>query len=198
MKRITLTLISFAIAISFSIAQKPYVLTSGDLEVMGTSTLHDWTSTVKVMAGKAQINIDEQNALAGLTSFTWSCKATDLISEHGSIMDKNSWKALDSDHYPTISYKLKNVEKISPAGGGWELVTVGDLTLHGVAKTIRMNVKATVNANGVITFTGSQAMKMTDYKVTPPTVMLGTLKTGDDLTIKYTISYAFDKNMALK
>jgi len=132
MKRITLTLISFAIAISFSIAQKPYVLTSGDLEVMGTSTLHDWASTVKVMAGKAQINIDEQNALAGLTSFTWSCKATDLISEHGSIMDKNSWKALDSDHYPTISYKLKNVEKISPAGGGWELVTVGDLTLHGV------------------------------------------------------------------
>ena len=94
MKRITLTLISFAIAISFSIAQKPYVLTSGDLEVMGTSTLHDWTSTVKVMAGKAQINIDEQNALAGLTSFTWSCKATDLMpmlrtmhSPAGSILD---------------------------------------------------------------------------------------------------------------
>ncbi|MCB0657914.1 MAG: YceI family protein [Saprospiraceae bacterium] len=198
MTRTFLILINLVLALTITTAQKPYLLTSGSLDVMGTSTLHDWTSKVEKMSGKAQLTIDENNVLTGIQSFTWSCKATDLISEHGSIMDKNSWKALDADHYPTISYKLKSVTKITPAGNGWELATVGDLTLHGVTKTIQMNVKATMDPSGTISFTGSHAMKMTDYKVDPPTVMLGTLKTGDDLTIKYTIHYAFDKNMALK
>ena len=38
-----------------------------------------------------------------------------------------------------------------------------------------------------ISFTGSVSIKMTDFNISPPTAMFGTLKTGDEITIKYEI-----------
>ena len=34
---------------------------------------------------------------------------------------------------------------------------------------------------------GEKSIKMTSYGVEPPTALLGTIKTGDDLTIKFNI-----------
>ncbi|MEQ8470353.1 MAG: YceI family protein [Marinoscillum sp.] len=38
-----------------------------------------------------------------------------------------------------------------------------------------------------ISFTGSVSIKMTDFNISPPTAMFGTMKTGDEVTIEYKI-----------
>jgi hypothetical protein len=51
-----------------------------------------------------------------------------------------------------------------------------------------MYVRAKVGADGGVTFTGSKKLKMTDYKIKPPTALMGTLTTGDDIEIVFTIT----------
>ena len=44
-----------------------------------------------------------------------------------------------------------------------------------------------MNADKSITFNGSYKLKMTEYKVDPPTAMLGAIKTGDGIEVKYNL-----------
>jgi hypothetical protein len=52
-----------------------------------------------------------------------------------------------------------------------------------------MDVHCTVNSDKTITCTGSGKMNMTDYNVAPPTFMSGAMKTGDAITLAFTMVY---------
>ncbi len=43
------------------------------------------------------------------------------------------------------------------------------------------------NADNTITVTGTQKISMKDFAIDPPTFMLGTIKTGNDITLSFTI-----------
>jgi hypothetical protein len=43
---------------------------------------------------------------------------------------------------------------------------------------------------GVMEFEGTQAIKMTDYSVNPPTALFGALKTGNDITITFKTDFS--------
>ena len=53
---------------------------------------------------------------------------------------------------------------------------------------MNMTVKAMVT-QGKVQFTGSYTLKMTDFSVKPPTAMFGTIKTGDEITVKFNVDY---------
>jgi len=46
-----------------------------------------------------------------------------------------------------------------------------------------------VNPDGSIACSGSEKLKMTDYKIKPPVFMLGALKTGDVLNINFSLTF---------
>ena len=50
------------------------------------------------------------------------------------------------------------------------------------------HVKGSVGGDGSITFSGSKKIKMTDYKLKPPTALLGTLTTGDEVDIHFQVT----------
>ena len=52
-----------------------------------------------------------------------------------------------------------------------------------------MDVYCLLNKDGTVTCTGSYTLKMTDYDVKPPTFMLGAMKTGDSITLNFTMVY---------
>jgi hypothetical protein len=52
-----------------------------------------------------------------------------------------------------------------------------------------MNVSCAVNRDASITCTGSKKMKMSEYNVQPPKFMMGAMKTGDAITLEYTLVY---------
>ena len=41
----------------------------------------------------------------------------------------------------------------------------------------------------IINIKGEKTLKMSDFDVKPPTALLGTLKTGNDITIKFNLNY---------
>ena len=51
-----------------------------------------------------------------------------------------------------------------------------------------MEVRAKDGSDGSITFNGSKKLKMTDYGIKPPTALLGTMTTGDEVEIVFQVT----------
>ncbi|WP_308991161.1 YceI family protein [Mariniflexile litorale] len=151
------------------------------LTVFGTSSLHDWHISAEQQSGK----IIFKNLEAGeITTCTIDVVVESLKSGKSS-MDKNTYKALNSSSYKTISFQLIAVkETVNKGNGKFTIKAEGDLTISGVKKRIPLDFSVSVVGNK-ITLTGEKKIKMTDFKVDPPKALLGTITTGDDITIKF-------------
>ena len=67
----------------------------------------------------------------------------------------------------------------------------GTMSIAGTTKANRSCGHSQYNpADKSFTVTGVKKMKMTDYNVKPPTVMLGTIKTGNDISIAYNLKFS--------
>jgi polyisoprenoid-binding protein YceI len=161
-----------------------------DMRLSGTSTLHKWTMDAKTFSGEGQFIFKpgKGNELASITSLNFSLAVRDLKSGESGL-DKNAYKALKSDEYQDILYKLISAKVVSGKENQYILKTQGILTIAGVAKEVTMDVNCTVNTDATLTFKGSYKLEMTDFKVKPPTFMLGAMKTGDAITLDYILVY---------
>lgn len=170
-------------------AQESYQLRSAEFAISGTSSLHDWVSTTTQMTASGDLTVVE-GALADVSSLQLTIPVTSIISGKGNAMDKKTYKALLSEEHPNITFKLQDVKSIDRTGNTPLVKATGLLTIAGKTKTVEVQAKALAEGNGVFRFTGEKALKMTDYDITPPTALFGTLKTGDDITISFNLTLA--------
>jgi len=86
--------------------------------------------------------------------------------------------AIESGKYPEIAFRSLRVMKA--AGGEWNVE--GELTLHGVTKPIRANVKRQGEA-----YAGHASFKQTEFGIKPVTAGGGLVKVKDELEIAFEI-----------
>ena len=155
--------------------------TGSSIKVVGTSNIHDWTITSETFQGSMTATV-ENDQLLKLSNLEFTVPAESLKSGKGG-MDKNTYKALNTKTHKNITYKLEKVKSLEgqPAGK-CKIHTSGYLTIAGTKKPVDVVFDATVSANKII-LTGSKEIKMTDYKVDPPKAMMGTITTGDAVTV---------------
>jgi polyisoprenoid-binding protein YceI len=170
------------------IAQESKInLAESKLTVFGTSNLHDWDIVAKAMSGKANFNF-ESNVLKDIESLDFSVESEQLLSGK-SGMDSNTFKALNSKKYKTINYKLTKIVKITKVSANtYTIEAQGDLTIAGTAKNITQVFTAVVSGKKVV-LSGKTKITMTQYKITPPTALFGTIKTGPDVTVDFKVTY---------
>ncbi|WP_345143373.1 YceI family protein [Flavobacterium ginsengiterrae] len=183
--KIKLIAVVFAIfgITSFASAQKSYTLDSkSTFSVAGTSTLHDWE--MKSASGTGTANLTIANSkLTEIESLSVTLLAESVKSEKKS-MDKVAYETLKTDKNKNIKYVLKSAEKVNETT--WELN--GTYTIAGVSKAYKTTVKTTVTKDG-LNLQGSNKITFTDFGMKSPTAMLGTIKTGQDLTIKFNLNF---------
>lgn len=151
------------------------------VSVSGTSTLHDWT--METTKGECNaVFTQSAGQLTDLTSMSVVIPVESLKSEKAA-MDKNAYKALKAKENPTFSYTLTSATITDG-----KVKCLGKLTLAGTTVNTEIDGTAKVNADKSITVTGSKKISMTAYKITPPTFMMGTIKTGNDITVSYTVT----------
>ena len=153
---------------------------SNDLSAMyidGTSSLHDWTETVEQMGGTLNLSLDG-NAIEKITSVNASIPVNSIKSGKGG-MDDNTYEALKHKLHPNITYKLK-----SYAMKGDVVFFTGMLTIAGETREVKFQSKYTMEGNQ-LKFSGKHTFNMTDFKIDPPTAMMGTIKTGDQVTVRF-------------
>ncbi|MFM8740227.1 MAG: YceI family protein [Cytophagales bacterium] len=150
--------------------------------ISGTSTLHDWKMTSSEASYEAKFEMSREGKPVQLHSLSYSLPAESLKSGKNA-MDKNAYSALNTDKYKKITFMLTH----SKMEGG-TIRCDGNLTIAGITKPITLEANYKVNTNGDLTCNAKFALKMTDFKVEPPTFMFGTIKTGDDLTLTFSIN----------
>ena len=62
------------------------------------------------------------------------------------------------------------------------------LTVAGQAQTVTMDVSGQRLADGSVTAAATIPLKMTDYGITPPTALLGTIKAGDVVKVTFALT----------
>lgn len=101
-----------------------------------------------------------------------------------SAMDRNTYDALETKKHKQIQFVLTN---ITPAGSNtWN--AKGNFTIAGVTQPASFEVKSSSSGSNY-NFQGRHAFKLTDYKMDPPTALLGTVKTGNDVVIHFNINF---------
>ncbi|MFN7014281.1 MAG: YceI family protein [Bacteroidia bacterium] len=163
------------------------VLAESKLKVLGTSNVHDWEIEAKAMSGKSTMTIDAGD-LKAIKSLDFAVEVEQLKSGKNG-MDANTFKALNSKTYKTINFKLVSVTKITKTSeNNFTVETQGDLTISGVTK--RLNQTFTVKVVGKkVIFSGKTNIDMTVYGIKPPTALMGTIKTGKDVTVDFKVTY---------
>lgn len=180
-----LTLVTF-LSFSIQIFSQSYKVSnvSSDLKVYGTSSLHDWHVDAEDVKGSLQIEVSEE-------ALSIKKLNVEIISESlksgKKSMDKNTYKALETDKYSSIKFNYLSTKSITKVSDNtYSVEAYGNLTITGNTQKILLKFKLKTEDNKV-SIVGEKSIKMTSYGVEPPTALLGTIKTGDDLTIKFNI-----------
>lgn len=167
-------------------AQSAYSVKSFKMTVSGTSTLHAWESNVNRVVAKGDIAADE-NAIQSIRNLSVEVDAKSIVSTKGKTMDNKTWETLKADKNPKITFKLSKVESIAKSGADFTIKTTGNLTVAGVTKSIPLEVKGKMLPNGDIEFSGSHVIVLADYNMDQPTALMGTVKVGKDVTVKFSV-----------
>jgi polyisoprenoid-binding protein YceI len=184
-----LILVVLALLYAFpTLAQVQYTVASGSKAwINGTSSLHNWESEVTGISGKATFGI-EQSTLSSLENLEVQMEVKSIKSGKKG-MDNNTYKALKAETYPFITFKLTSVNSMKTTAAGCSIDARGNLTIAGTTKPISLTVEGISNPGGIWVFKGSKTIKMTDYNVDPPTALMGTIKTGDELKINFDVPF---------
>ncbi len=172
-------------------AQELYTIGSQTtMHIEGTSTLHDWTSEVEIVRGQGKFTL-EGNKLAGISGLKISIVVKSIKSGKGAMMDNNTYKALKASQYPEIIYELQSVQVLPDQ----KLSALGKLTIGGVSKTTKMEVGYQVEA-GKLSIKGEMPIVMQEFNIDPPTAMMGTIKTGEEVTVVFNAVFTAAKQLS--
>jgi polyisoprenoid-binding protein YceI len=148
------------------------------LWIEGTSTVKSFSCTAtKVDVSVAAEPGSAPGDLVQSASLVVPVSALDCRND---TMNGHMRKALKATPTSTIAWILDSYRV-----DGTNVVMNGRLTIAGKENPIELRATGTAESNGTIRLKGSTKFKMTEYGVKPPTLMMGTMKVGDLVTVGY-------------
>ncbi len=175
-------MVLFAMSVN---AQTVYTVKSSKMTIAGTSSMHDWESTVGKTTITGLLNLDN-GIVAKSGDFEVKIAVKSIKSPKGKIMDNKTYDALKAEEHPNIRFALGNLTYKSTNDKSGQITATGSLTIAGVTRNETLTMTAT-QAGNELTIKGSKKLKMTDFKISPPTALLGAMKTGDEVTIHFEV-----------
>jgi polyisoprenoid-binding protein YceI len=159
------------------------------LWVEGTSTVRDFSCRAPQV--EATVETSSVNAITAtlggdrvVNTIRVEVPARSLDCENGT-MNGHMYKAIKADQHPMIVFRLTSYE-LAPKGAEAATVTLkGKLQLGGQEKDITLSAEARQGPAGTLQVTGTQELRLTDFGLKPPSLMLGTMKVGDVVEVKY-------------
>ena len=162
------------------------------MRIDGTSTIHDWHAETKLIGG--YVNLDGDFDISKAEAGKLNAKAMVIIptssfaTSSGSAMDKVMRSAMKTDEHRSIRYVVTEMSvKSKNPDGSVALESKGNLSVSGVTKPTTLSLTMTAPEAGKLKFSGKTKVKMTDFGIKPPapSVGLGLIKTGDEVTLTF-------------
>ncbi|MEO0007747.1 MAG: hypothetical protein RJA20_1943 [Bacteroidota bacterium] len=177
----------FLLTVSLANAQQNCHATGGSMRIKGTSNVHEWDCSGYEVRANGSLTTDA-SGLKTINSLYVEIPVKAIKSTKGSIMDNKMYDALKADGNPNVAYSLERVTGINKRGSGYDINTTGYLKIAGVSRKVDMYVWGQVGGDQSITFNGSKKIKMTDFGISPPTALMGTMTTGDEVEVIFQVT----------
>jgi len=182
-------LTAFSVVPRADVSNRAAGAANADIKVLGTSNLHSWSMEDKNVACTARFTYaaGKPTIPNGLEGFGFTFPVHGLKSGE-SGMDSRAYDAMKAKNSGNIVFTASSSTVTPGSAGRFSVKSSGSLTIAGVSKPVMLTAACVVKANGSITCTGTDKLLMSDYQIKPPTYMLGALKTGNSLTIDFTMT----------
>jgi hypothetical protein len=156
--------------------------------VKGTSSVRAFECQVPVFESRMVSASDDAVAaiLAGekaIDSIALAIPSMSLDCRNGS-MNGHMRKAINAADGDTIGFTVSSYS-LTSAEQGMNVTLEGSLALGGVTKPVTVAALAKAGPEGTVQVTGSHELNMRDYGLKPPTLMFGTMKVHDKVTVGF-------------
>lgn len=155
----------------------------GSIEIEGTSNVHGWSCDVD------QYTATAAGEASGTTLTSLSALRVNVaparIDCDNSTMNKKLRDALGTS---AISYTMTNATVGAARGNRFPIQVNGRLSVHGQSRGVSIAAQAQALGGNRFKVTGSVPVVMSQYGISPPTAMLGTMRTGDRVTVKFDVT----------
>ncbi len=155
---------------------------SFSMNIYGTTNVHNFESKVTQASGEIVIvNKKVQSMFVNIPVHS--------IKSNEKLMDTKTYETFKSDKNPMISFHMTEVTTMNVSGNAVNVVIEGNMTMAGVTKKVILKANGNNIKPGVYTFSGIIALKMSDFGMKPPTAMLGMMRVGNGITLKYNATF---------
>jgi polyisoprenoid-binding protein YceI len=129
---------------------------------------------------------------ATLTSGTLTVDTQTIASDKQMRDNRLRSEGLQTDQYPTAMFELTqpvDIPASALSGTPANVTLTGDLTLHGVTKSVQIPAQAQL-AGGQIQVAGSLGFPLTDYQISAPNVGGFVLSISDQGTLEFLVAFS--------
>ena len=159
----------------------------------GGSNVHDWAC--KSSTFQATIELDSTYLAVSLAELQKPIRKVAVTVPVKTLkcgkgkMDENMYKALREPEFPEIKYVLDSyeVDAALTTSDSFAAKTVGTLTVAGAAKQVEIPITALRQTGGTMKGEGALRFLMTDFGIKPPVALLGTLRTKNEVEVKFEV-----------
>lgn len=175
----------------FALTQAPHVasiLPGSKLWVSGTSTVRNFDCKATavdaaILSESPELTSEVMKGQKAVQTVVVKV-APKKIDCANSTMNEHMLKALKADENPVIEFRLSSYD-IARATSATKGKLSGTLSLGGVKKDITFDALATNGANGALHVVGAYQLAMSEYGLKAPSLMMGTMKVGNKVTVKF-------------
>lgn len=176
-------------------AQNSFRSVTGQSKVIvkGTSSVHDWemqSSDISVRMG-----LTTSGQALQIRDVSFSSAANSLKSKHD-LMNTKAYEALNAKKHPEIRFSQTSVSVESFQNNSFKGKLLGNLEIAGVTKNVEIPFTGTLKSDQQVTVNGTLKLKMSDFGIKPPTAMMGTIKTGDVISLEYQVEMKSEKSIS--
>jgi polyisoprenoid-binding protein YceI len=162
--------------------QNVFIIKSVDASIHGTSTLHDWKSTITKIECQCYFQTDG-TSIKTIKDILVKIPVTGIKSKEGKLMDEKTFEAFKSDINPYITFTADSAQiKIDSSRAAMIKVT-GKLAMAGITKPVGIQANGQLLPNGDLKISVAKKLTMTSFNMKPPTAILGTIKVGDEVEV---------------
>jgi polyisoprenoid-binding protein YceI len=163
--------------------------------VDGRSNVHDWSCRASTF--EAHIDVDSESTArieTVLATETIQRVTVRLAVRHlkcgNSKMETDLCRALKADDASVSSDIVGVFIAVRAETQPTTLHTEGTITVAGVAKDVRVRIAIEHLADGTLKARGNVPLLMTDFGVTPPTALLGLVRSHNEVVVKFELIIA--------
>jgi polyisoprenoid-binding protein YceI len=157
------------------------------LWINGTSSVKAFQCTAGLVEADVTTNVaGAVSAVAGgdkaITAVEVRVQANKIDCQN-KTMNGHMFKALKATAHPEIAFRVASYT-LAKAAAGTQATLVGTLVIGGVEKPVTIVASAKEEA-GMLRVAGTEKVAMSDFGLKAPTLMMGTLKVGNDITVGF-------------